>query len=85
MTSFAGPFLCLYCERFAGTQIIGPADTVTCSAYPDGIPAAIVNNEADHRQPYPGDNGLRFRALSRRARERADALVIAPPTGRLGG
>jgi hypothetical protein len=32
----------------------------SCSAFPDGIPAEILDSEADHRRPYPGDRGIRF-------------------------
>lgn len=32
----------------------------TCTAFPDGIPVEIFINEADHRNPYPGDHGVRF-------------------------
>lgn len=78
MTSYSGPFLCLYCSRLSDTT----DDILHCTAFPDGIPDAIVNNQADHRQPYPGDNGLRFRAIDRRARQDADELVISPPTRR---
>jgi hypothetical protein len=31
-----------------------------CSAFPAGIPAAILAGEFDHTKPYLGDNGLRF-------------------------
>ena len=59
MTTGIGP-LCFYCIRFhehaPGT--IG----WRCDAFPDGIPAAIADNQHDHRKPYPGDNGMLFEA-----------------------
>ncbi|MCB9731990.1 MAG: hypothetical protein H6745_05080 [Deltaproteobacteria bacterium] len=32
----------------------------TCAAFPDGIPLAIQQSRADHREPFEGDRGLRF-------------------------
>ena len=32
----------------------------TCAAFPNGIPREIITNKADHRKPYPGDNGILF-------------------------
>jgi hypothetical protein len=36
-----------------------------CDAFPDGdgIPSEIITNEADHREPFPGDHGIQFDAL----------------------
>lgn len=31
-----------------------------CTAFPSGIPGEILRNEHDHRQPFDGDNGIRF-------------------------
>lgn len=32
----------------------------TCNAFPDGIPMPILTNDADHREWYPGDHGVRY-------------------------
>jgi hypothetical protein len=48
--------MCLECTRFHEEN----EEALTCDAFPDGIPEAIIMSSADHRQPFPGDNGLRF-------------------------
>jgi len=46
---------CLFCTRWTGRGM--------CEAYPGEpykIPVVILANKHDHRDPYPGDGGLRF-------------------------
>ncbi len=54
MTTVPVP-ICYSCAHLAG-QGAG----MTCTAFPEGIPDEILNSEADHRLPYPGDNGITF-------------------------
>lgn len=46
---------CAMCRHLAETGRV-------CEAFPAGIPDAIWNNLADHRQPFAGDGGIRFDA-----------------------
>lgn len=49
---------CIFCEHFKGAR--------TCEAFPDldneagAIPLPIFDGEFDHRQPWPGDGGIRW-------------------------
>lgn len=46
--------ICTGCERLRVDE------GMACSAFPEGIPAAILDNETDHRRPVSGDKGIRF-------------------------
>ncbi|MFV0389124.1 MAG: hypothetical protein ACK5NT_10250 [Pyrinomonadaceae bacterium] len=37
-----------------------PDVPMRCKAFPKGIPDEIFNREHDHREPFPGDGGIRF-------------------------
>jgi hypothetical protein len=35
-----------------------------CAAFPKGIPAAILSDRYNHKQPYKGDRGIRFEPIN---------------------
>lgn len=37
--------------------------TLTCKAFPKGIPIRFFAGKIDHTQPYAGDNGVRFKPI----------------------
>lgn len=51
--------LCMNCVHFNFENETGN----TCTAFPAGIPSRILNNQADHRREYAGDNGIRFEPI----------------------
>lgn len=46
--------VCMYCKHLR----LEPWRT--CAAFADRIPDAIWTGENDHREPWPGDGGVRF-------------------------
>ena len=64
--------ICWLCEHLHE----GQPQPYTCAAFPERIPQRILSNQHDHRTPYPGDHGLRFRPITQAAAEYA-AMVFA--------
>lgn len=50
------PSLCDACKRLRRDYDKGPV----CAAFPEGIPEPILVGGFDHRNPFPGDHGVRF-------------------------
>jgi hypothetical protein len=49
--------LCFTCKHFDRNQ---PRGVLKCAAFPSRIPEAILLADANHREPYPGDHGIRY-------------------------
>ena len=46
---------CLLCRHYAGDNF-----AAACKAFPSSVPLEILTNDADHRRPFEGDDGVRF-------------------------
>ena len=53
--------ICLICRHMRPVSDEPPA--FACAAFPDRIPTPILTGDHDHREPYPGDHGIRFAPL----------------------
>lgn len=67
--------ICMSCRWFDRK-----ADDLSCTAFPDGIPDAIIENRVDHRQPIEGDHGIQFEQGE--GLEPLNEIVIATIEGR---
>ncbi|MGI5180295.1 hypothetical protein ACQEVZ_28650 [Dactylosporangium sp. CA-152071] len=61
MSMLVGDPQCWACRHYR-SWVESPAHlrTSTCAAFPEGIPQTIFFGGADHREPYLGDNGVRW-------------------------
>ena len=71
MTSMMAP-MCVTCRHYRPTTRL--SDSVVCIAFPEGIPADIFWEFADHRLPYAGDRGIRFEAKDANGAEYVEEL-----------
>jgi hypothetical protein len=68
LTTIAPP-ICSGC-----THLRGDLRDPRCDAFPGGIPNEILLSKADHRKPFPGDNGIQFEPKSAKDAEYASFM-----------
>ncbi len=61
MTSPAVSAQCEGCQHFRGFK--KGLKFPVCTAYSKGIPIEISMGEHDHRKPFKGDKGIRFKPI----------------------
>lgn len=69
--------ICWACKHLDpdGAPMRGMIETGVCRAFPKGIPPEIFADGFDHREPFPGDNGIRFTPYSEAAGAEAVSLL----------
>lgn len=57
------PIISIQCEQCEHLRSFPKGAIIpVCDAFPDGIPRKISEMKYDHRNPFPGDQGIRFEA-----------------------
>ena len=74
MTSIAMP-ICIGCRHYDRTA---PGPGIRCTAFPGGVPDEIFASQADHREPFQGDQGILFDPINEEATAYAE-LLFNPP------
>jgi hypothetical protein len=69
--------ICWACRHLKDIGAITPdgIETGACSAFPKGIPLDIFADGADHREPFPGDNGIQFAPITPELGDEAVAFL----------
>lgn len=68
------------CTKCALFEFDVERDMQVCEAFPQGIPDEILRGGFDHRNPYPGDNGIMFVPDGPVDVEKLDALTTPVET-----
>jgi len=69
--------LCLACQHYK-LEESRQSNQAVCAAFPHGIPKEIWERDFNHKQPYPGDQGIQFELREGLAEEFA-RLGVKPP------
>jgi hypothetical protein len=62
------PSICDSCDRLRKRSNLEAESSLDkwipyCEGFPDRVPREIYTGRFDHREPYPGDNGIRFQLV----------------------
>ena len=68
--------MCVFCQRINRVE-----RNWTCEAFPDGIPDPISFHYIDHREPFEGDQGLRFIPVDDLSKKLVDEFYNELPEG----